>query len=118
MNKIVLLLALFFVSNSNQSKNIIDKPKIAILKLKSVNAEESLVFSVEKILRTQLIGSPDFDVVERDQINQILQEQKRGRNSHLSRFGSGFVLLRKFTSAVAVGSSSSPLEMRRRYGKL
>jgi TolB-like protein len=52
------------------------KPTIAVLDFESVGSEEHLGKAVSEIMRTELIGTRKFRVVERSQINQALSEQK------------------------------------------
>lgn len=52
------------------------KPTVAVLDFESVGSEEHLGKAVSEIMRTELIGTRKFRVVERSQINQALSEQK------------------------------------------
>lgn len=49
--------------------------RIAVLKLTAVNVKVAEAEGIEEIIRTQLSGSIDFDIVERSQIAQVLEEQ-------------------------------------------
>jgi TolB-like protein len=52
------------------------KPTIAVLDFESVGSEEHLGKAVSEIMRTELIGTRKFRVVERSQINKALSEQQ------------------------------------------
>lgn len=52
------------------------KPTIAVLDFESVGSEEHLGKAVSEIMRTELIGTRKFRVVERSQINKTLSEQQ------------------------------------------
>jgi TolB-like protein len=52
------------------------RPTVAILDFESVGSEEHLGKAVAEIMRTELIGTRQFRVVERSQINKALSEQQ------------------------------------------
>jgi TolB-like protein len=52
------------------------RPTVAILDFESVGSEEHLGKAVSEIMRTELIGTRQFRVVERSQINKALSEQE------------------------------------------
>jgi TolB-like protein len=52
------------------------RPTVAILDFESVGSEEHLGKAVSEIMRTELIGTRQFRVVERSQINKALSEQQ------------------------------------------
>ncbi len=52
-----------------------DRPRVAILDFESVGSEEHLGKAVSEIIRTELIGTRQFRVLERSQINKALSEQ-------------------------------------------
>ena len=51
------------------------RPRVAILDFESIGSEEHLGKAVSEIMRTELIGTRQFRVVERSQINKVLSEQ-------------------------------------------
>jgi len=52
------------------------KPTVAVLDFESIGSEEHLGKAVSEIMRTELIGTHQFRVVERAQINKAISEQK------------------------------------------
>ena len=52
------------------------KPTVAVLDFESIGSEEHLGKAVAEIMRTELVGTHQFRVVERAQINQAISEQK------------------------------------------
>jgi TolB-like protein len=69
---LIFIAVLVFTLNANTEV----KPTIAVLDFESVGSEEHLGKAVSEIMRTELIGTRKFRVVERSQINQALSEQK------------------------------------------
>lgn len=57
-----------------------DKPSVAILDFETVGSEEHLGKAVAEIMRTELIDTNKFRVVERAQINKALSEQRFQRS--------------------------------------
>ncbi|MBN1615526.1 MAG: hypothetical protein JW950_13765, partial [Deltaproteobacteria bacterium] len=51
------------------------RPTVAVLDFESIGSEEHLGRAVAEIMRTELIGTRRFRVVERSQINKALSEQ-------------------------------------------
>ncbi|OGL42604.1 MAG: hypothetical protein A2161_01745 [Candidatus Schekmanbacteria bacterium RBG_13_48_7] len=52
------------------------KLRIAIADFESVSVPVELGKSAAALLRSELIGSPDFDVIERDRLEEIIKEHK------------------------------------------
>lgn len=52
------------------------KASVAVLDFESIGTEDHLGKAVSEIMRTALIGNPDYRVVERAQISKALAEQK------------------------------------------
>jgi TolB-like protein len=52
-----------------------NKSTVAVLDFESIGAEEHLGKAVAEIIRTELVGTQDYRVVERAQINRALSEQ-------------------------------------------
>ena len=69
---LIILMVIFLVQNSIAEV----KPTIAVLDFESVGSEEHLGKAVSEIMRTELIGTRKFRVVERSQINKTLSEQQ------------------------------------------
>jgi len=73
IGSLILFISLFFLFTYAYSA---DKQTIAVLDFESVGAEEHLGKAVAEIMRTELIGTNHFRVVERAQINKALSEQQ------------------------------------------
>jgi len=73
IGSLILFISLFFLFTYAYSAG---KQTIAVLDFESVGAEEHLGKAVAEIMRTELIGSNNFRVVERAQINKALSEQQ------------------------------------------
>ncbi len=51
-------------------------PSVAVLDFESIGSEEFLGRGVSEIMRTELVGTKKFRVVERSQMKKALEEQK------------------------------------------
>jgi TolB-like protein len=73
---VILLSIIVFTAlclpNMSWDKN---KATVAVLDFESIGAEEHLGKAVAEIVRTELVGTQDYRVVERAQINRALSEQ-------------------------------------------
>jgi TolB-like protein len=77
MKRIILsFLPVFVVFFCLAQTNADTKPTIAVVDFESIGAEEHLGKAVSEIMRTALIGTNKFRVVERAQIGRALSEQK------------------------------------------
>jgi TolB-like protein len=68
----LILLTVLGLSGGAWAKN---KSTVAVLDFESIGAEEHLGKAVAEIIRTELVGTEDYQVVERAQINRALSEQ-------------------------------------------
>ncbi|MBI4772610.1 MAG: hypothetical protein HY788_00280 [Deltaproteobacteria bacterium] len=69
----VVCLAMLFVVCTGIAEN---KPTVAVLDFESIGSEEYLGKAVAEIMRTELVGTQQFRVVERAQIRRALSEQE------------------------------------------
>lgn len=73
---IILACILFLSLNAGVCYAGSAKSAIAVLDFESVGAEQHLGKAIAEIMRTELIGTDKFSVVERAQINKALSEQQ------------------------------------------
>ncbi len=73
IGSLILFVSLFFLFNDSYSAV---KQTIAVLDFESIGSEEHLGKAVSEIIRTELIDTNKYRVVERAQINKTISEQK------------------------------------------
>lgn len=70
---LILLLVSFY---TGEAYALDDKPTVAVMNFESVGSEEHLGKAVAEIMRTELINTGRFRVLERSQLDRALSEQK------------------------------------------
>ena len=70
---IAVCLAMLFAVYTGNAEN---KPTVAVLDFESIGSQEYLGKAVAEIMRTELVGTQQFRVVERAQIRKALSEQE------------------------------------------
>jgi len=70
---VMFLLMVCFIHNVNAADV---KPTVAVMDFESVGSEEHLGKAVAEIMRTELINTGQFRVLERSQLYRALSEQK------------------------------------------
>lgn len=73
VNALIFLLILYFTQGAYAADV---KPTVAVLDFDSIGSEEHLGKAVSEIMRTELISTGQFRVLERSQLDKALTEQK------------------------------------------
>lgn len=75
---LVVITFLFFNFAHSSSAEVVnkEKPRVAIMDLSPVGISSSTALAISDILRTEIFNTGEFVVLERAQINKILEEQK------------------------------------------
>ncbi|MCX7021967.1 MAG: PEGA domain-containing protein [bacterium] len=71
MKKILIFLILWLYTYSSLANSL---PTIAIVDMEPVGCEDAIAIAVGEILRTEIINTYAFQVVERGQLNKLLEE--------------------------------------------
>ncbi len=75
MRKIIFIFAVLFITVFGASAQA-EKQKIAILKFRSINLDQSMADVVTETFTTLIADSKKYDIIERSQLDQIFSELK------------------------------------------